>query len=108
MPDRMNHDSANSPESQLIGGAIQQNKQKVARADPITYVSKDDPPFLILHGDRDSTVPPNQSQLLYDALKKAGVEAKLHFVKGAGHGFRDREADEMMRAFFDRHVKGTK
>ena len=108
MPDRMNHDSANSPESQLIGGAIHENRQKVARADPITYVSKDDPPFLILHGDRDSTVPPNQSQLLYDALKKAGVDATLHFVKGAGHGFRDREADEMMWAFFDRHVKGTK
>ena len=41
-------------------------------ANPITYVSQDDPSFLIVHGDKDPTVPINQSQLLYDGLKRAG------------------------------------
>ena len=40
---------------------------------PITYIDKDDPPFLILHGDNDRTVPPNQSEALHTALTSAGV-----------------------------------
>ena len=44
---RQLHDPADSPESLLIGGAIQENRDKTARANPITYVTKDDPPFLI-------------------------------------------------------------
>ena len=47
----MKHDSPQSPESRLIGGPIQENKDKVARVNPITYVTPDDPPFLIVHGD---------------------------------------------------------
>ncbi len=83
----MDHNAADSPESVLIGGPIQKNPQRVARANPITYASADDPPFLILHGDQDRTVLPNQSQLLHDALKKVGVNVRLGIVKGQGHGF---------------------
>lgn len=57
LPTGMVHDTGDSPESHLVGGAIQQNKDKVARANPITYVSKNDPPFLIVHGDQDPLVP---------------------------------------------------
>ena len=46
------HDAAESPESELIGGAIQENKELVARANPITYVTNDTPPFLIIHGEK--------------------------------------------------------
>jgi len=42
----MVHNTPDSPESQLIGGPIQENKEKVAKANPITYVTKDDAPFL--------------------------------------------------------------
>jgi hypothetical protein len=73
LPGGMKHDPPDSPESQLIGAPIQDNKDKVARANPITYVTPDDPPFLILHGDRDPLVPVNQSELLFAALTKAGV-----------------------------------
>jgi acetyl esterase/lipase len=52
------HNDAKSPESQLLGGAVQENKEKAAKANPITYVSKDDPPFLIMHGDKGPTVQP--------------------------------------------------
>lgn len=108
LPDRMGHDSPDSPESRLIGGPIQENKEKAARANPIKYVTKDDPPLLILHGDRDATVPSTQSQLLYDALKEAGVDATYHVVKGAGHGFGGPEIEAVTAAFFDKHLRGGK
>ncbi|HEY6166827.1 MAG TPA: alpha/beta hydrolase fold domain-containing protein [Verrucomicrobiae bacterium] len=105
---RMKHDPVNSPESRLIGGAIQENGDKAARANPITYVTKDDPPFLIVHGDQDPTVPHHQSELLYHALKSAGVRVHFHTLKGAGHGngFGGPELEAMVRGFFDRHLKG--
>jgi acetyl esterase/lipase len=106
---RLKHDPASSPESRLIGGAIQENKEKTTRANPIVYVSKDDPPFLIVHGDKDPVVPIHQSQLLFEALKKTGVSVHFHTIKGAGHGqgFGGREIDEMVNGFFDRCLKGT-
>jgi dipeptidyl aminopeptidase/acylaminoacyl peptidase len=105
---RMDHDSADSPESLLVGGPIQENREKAARANPVTYVTADDPPFLIMHGDKDDLVPPGQSELLAEALKKAGVEATLHVVAGAGHGFGGRELDAKVDAFLDRHLKPAK
>jgi acetyl esterase/lipase len=102
---RMDHDAADSPESLLVGGPIQENKEACKRANPITYVSRNDPPFLIVHGDKDPLVPHNQSELLYEALNKADVEVKFHTVKGGGHGFRDAQVDRMVREFFNRHLK---
>jgi acetyl esterase/lipase len=102
---KIDHDAANSPESQLIGGAIQENKEKVSRANPITYVSKDDPPFLIMHGDKDPLVPHHQSEILVEALKKAGVDVTFKTVEGAGHGFGGRDIDAKVDAFFDRHLR---
>jgi acetyl esterase/lipase len=99
------HNDARSPESRLVGGPIQQNQDKVARANPITYVSKDSPPFLLIHGDQDPLVPAHQAELLAEALGKAGVEVKLHLVPGAGHGVGGREVNELIDGFFDRHLK---
>jgi acetyl esterase/lipase len=96
------HNAADSPESKLIGGAILENREKSARASPITYVSKSAPPFLIMHGDRDRTVPFNQSEILYEALKKAGVDATFVPMKGAGHGFGGPAAIAPVRDFFKR------
>ena len=105
----MDHDGPNSPESQLIGAPIQENKEKAARANPITYVSNDDPPFLIMHGDQDRTVPFNQSELLYEALKKAGVEVTFVPVRGAGHGFpaaaRSTDVVKPVIDFLDKRLK---
>jgi len=80
------HDAPESPESQLVGGPIRENDIAVARANPATYASRDDPPFLIVHGDQDPLVPLHQSVILEEALRKAGVPARLYVVKGAGHG----------------------
>jgi len=97
-----------SPVTQLLGGPVLENMEKAAKASPITYVSKDDPPILIMHGDQDPLVPLSQSQKFYEALKKAGVDATLHIVKGAGHGFRGPEIEQVTQAFFDKHLKGPK
>ncbi|RYX80912.1 alpha/beta hydrolase [bacterium] len=91
------HDPANSPESRLIGGPIQQNKAKVARANPITYISSMTPPFFIAHGGDDRIVPYSQSTLLYVALGKAQVKAAFHPVIGADHGFKGATATQKRR-----------
>ena len=103
-PGTMDHDAADSPESLLLGGPVQKNRDKAARANPVTYVTKDDPPFLIMHGDKDPLVPLNQSELLADALKKAGVEVTFHVVQGAGHGFGGQTNVALVRDFFGRHL----
>jgi len=110
-PSTIKHYDANSPESKLIGGAVLENKEACRRANPITYVTRDDPPFLIVHGDTDPLVPHNQSELLYDALQKVKVEAKLHIVKGGGHGdggFKDPAIEKMVDEFFDKHLMKLK
>jgi acetyl esterase/lipase len=55
-------------------------------ASPIQYVSADDPPMLLMHGDQDKTVPIEQSELMEKALRKAGVKTKLLRIPGGGHG----------------------
>jgi len=105
-PSAMDHDAADSPESKVIGGAVQENEEKVQRANPITYVTKDDPPFLIVHGDKDPLVPHNQSELLLSALQKVEVEARLYTVKGGGHGgFQDPNVNRLVAEFFAKHLK---
>jgi acetyl esterase/lipase len=84
----MVHDTPDSPESQLVGGPIRDNPDKVARANPITYVTPDDPPVLIVHGDADLLVPHHQSELLDAALRKAGVRVRFVTIRGGPHGGR--------------------
>lgn len=106
LPNGMIHNKPDSPESQLIGGSLQENKDKARQANPITYVGKDSPPFLVIHGDSDPLVPHHQSELLVAALKQAGVEVTFYTVKGGEHGqFNDPKVDEMTSAFLARHLK---
>jgi dipeptidyl aminopeptidase/acylaminoacyl peptidase len=75
----------------------------------VHYVSKDNPPFLILHGDHDALVPYAQSVELADLLGKAGVEVTLQRLPGAGHGgpaFTLPAVTRLMISFFDKHLKG--
>ncbi len=104
------HAQPNSPEGKLIGGAVLDNPDKAERVNPITYVGKDDPPFLIVHGDQDGTVPLNQSKLLFEALKEAGVPVHFHTIHGAGHGgpaFNEPVIGAMVREFFEQKLKST-
>jgi len=80
------HDALDSPESTLVGGAIQENDAMCALANPITYIDAGDPAFLILHGDADPLVPHCQSERLHAALQDKGVSSTLVIVPGGGHG----------------------
>ncbi|MFN8442608.1 MAG: alpha/beta hydrolase [Caldilineaceae bacterium] len=107
LPDGMIHDTPDSPESQLVGGPIQENKEKTARSNPVTYVSADAPPFLVVHGNQDPLVPYQQSVLLVNALIVAGVDVAFYTVIGAGHGrFTDPKLPGLTRAFLAKHLKG--
>ncbi len=100
------HDAPGSPESLLVGGPIQKHPDRVRKANPITYVTKDDPPIVIFHGDRDPLVPHHQSVIFEAALRKAGVDVTFHTVEGAGHGFRGRQdVDAKVEAFFATHLE---
>jgi acetyl esterase/lipase len=81
-----NHDGSNSAESKLIGGPVQDYPEMAATASPLTYVSPDDPPFLVMHGTVDTLYPIHQSRLLVDALAAAGAPVTFTPVPNAGHG----------------------
>jgi acetyl esterase/lipase len=91
----------------LIGGKFEAKKQVAIAASPVTYISKDDPPFLIIHGDEDATVPVSQSQLFAAALKKAGVPVTLDVVAGRGHGTGGPRFEPEIKAFFQKYLRGA-
>lgn len=86
-----------------------------ALASPVTYVSADDPPFLMLHGEADKLVPIEQSEILLGALQAAGVPAELVVVANAGHSFRPedgktispsrKEIAQLVVGFFEEFLK---
>jgi acetyl esterase/lipase len=75
----------------------------------ITYLDKNDPPVLILHGTADTTVPLAQSELLAAELQKRGIEHQFVVVEGAPHTFhlqpKQKDLRPVVLAFFDKHLK---
>lgn len=73
---------------------------------PIAHVTPDDPPTLIIHGDRDTTVPFQQAEVLVARLREVGVEAKLIPKPGIGHGtFPKQERDiAVIAEWFETHL----
>lgn len=74
-----------STESDALGCLIEECISKASMLSPITHVSSDDPPFLILHGTTDATIPKKQSEDFHAALESAGVSSELILVEGLGH-----------------------
>ncbi len=98
------------PYSKLIDARLGEDKEKCDAVSPVQYVSADNPPFLILHGDHDTLVPYAQSVELQGLLEKAGVEVTLQRLPGAGHGgpaFSLPAIAKLANAFFDKHLKGV-
>jgi acetyl esterase/lipase len=108
LPGSMTHDEPTSANSRYLGCAVQSCPPEQLRLEnPISFVDKSDPPFLIMQGDADTLVPPKQSQILYDALQKAGVKSELVMVHGVNHIFRGasdaqgKEIYDKVMAFLD-------
>lgn len=88
-------DNPQSPEGLLLGAAPLARPDLAKAASPITYIDKNDPPFLIIHGERDDMVAPKQSQLLSAWLQVSGVPSQLVIVKGAPHFGVQFDVDEV-------------
>jgi len=105
-PSRIDHNAADSPESQLIDGAIQENKARARHAAPLSYVSADDAPILIMHGTHDELVPYAQSASFHAALKKVNVPSVFVTVTNGEHGFHGTEIDARVDSFLQRYLLG--
>jgi acetyl esterase/lipase len=99
---------------ETVFGAVDRGDPVLRAASPVTHVSPDDPPFLIIQGTEDRLVVPDQSTVLRDRLAAAGVDAELILVRNAGHGLQPSGGSPappiagLMRAvvaFFDEHLR---
>lgn len=102
------NDDVKSPESLLIGAAPLARPDLSKAASPVSYVDKNDPPFLIIHGEKDQMVSVKQSQLLSAWLNVAGVPNELIIVKDAPHFGVMFDTDEVriqVMNFLKQHLK---
>jgi acetyl esterase/lipase len=90
----------------LLGGPMAERMDVARAASPITYVSKDTPPFLLVHGNLDTQVPYSQSETFCAAMKAAGAEATLVRIEGGKHHTFFVEAESQVKAFLDQHLRG--
>jgi acetyl esterase/lipase len=81
------HNDPLSPESRLVGCAIQTCPHAAGRANPVNYVDRSEPPMMILHGQADPLVPHAQSIVLYNAIRAKCGEVDFFSVPGAGHSW---------------------
>ena len=74
--------------------ALNFDKEKAADISPILFVTPDDPPTLLIHGDADTTVNISHSQRMFQALQENRIKSNFITLPGAGHGFRDADAEK--------------
>jgi acetyl esterase/lipase len=88
--------------------ALDFSKDEAPKVSPIAFVTGDDPPTLLIHGDKDQLVPIRNSTAMLEALKKANVESELIVVENGEHGFRNPEHRQRsltaMVAWFEKHL----
>ena len=89
------------PISTLLGSTPLKRPDISKLASPCTYVDKDDPPFIIVHGEKDESVPYQQSLLLQSYLNLANVKNELIIVKDAPHFGVMFDTDEVRTKLFN-------
>lgn len=97
-----------SPVSLLLGAMAVDRPDLAKRASPVTYIDKNDPPFLIVQGEKDQSVPNTQSKLLSSWLTLAGVKNELIIVPNAPHYgvmFDAPNIRERVFNFLDQHLR---
>lgn len=104
------HDAADSPESKLVGAAIQTVPDLVKTTNPMNYITADDAPFFIENGTADCNIPPIQNKNLADALSAVISADKVTYtsLEGAAHGGSQFETDENLKLvieFLDKYLK---
>ena len=89
-----------------IGGSISDHPENVSRANPINYITKNSAPMLLMHGTADSIVSPSQSDILFQALKNAGVESERWIIPSAAHSdnyWQQEEVFNLITEYFNRY-----
>ncbi len=93
-------------------GDSAEHSELYTKASPLTYADSIRTPLLLVHGDADIVVPIQQSEILYDRMKRSGKDVELITYKGEGHGWARKETrdDAYRRAaeWFDKHLRPTK
>jgi acetyl esterase/lipase len=80
--------------------------RRLRELSPVTHVTADDPPTILVHGDADKAVPLQQSRRLIDRLHEANVVARLVVREGMAHAWPGWEADSsLIAAWFDAHLR---
>jgi len=102
----INMDDPKTAVSKLLGGTIKNKPATARNASPVTYLTSDDAPFLLIHGDKDPLVPYAQATEFDAALEKAKIPSILLTGTNRGHVFFSAQLFERMRAFLDRHLLG--
>ncbi len=74
-------------------------RRLLREASPVTYVNKDMPPFLLIHGTADATVPYDQSVKMRDRIQQVGAACELYSVEGGAHGMGGWEKDPKLQAY---------
>ncbi len=97
-------------QARLRGNTLTEAEEQLCRqASPISFITSDDPPALILHGTKDALVPVKQSRILHAQLTAARVPVELVVIEGAPHSFhlqpKERDLRSTVIKFFDRHLK---
>lgn len=72
---------------EFMGTTPDQAREQYEEASPITFVSRQSPPFLIIHGEADDIVPIEQSEMLRDALTRNEVDVEYHTFPNEGHSY---------------------
>jgi dipeptidyl aminopeptidase/acylaminoacyl peptidase len=101
--------------AKLFGGSFESKANIWNSASPLNYVTSDAPPFLIVHGDNDKTVPIIHSEKMHETLSAAGVPSRFIVVRGGAHNLRGtadapakpafNELLHNVADFFDEHIK---
>ena len=81
--------------------ALNFEKEKAADISPILFVTPDDPPTLLIHGDADELVNISHSQKMFAAMQEHKIKSKFITLPGAGHGFRDADAAKAQAALVE-------
>lgn len=89
----------------FFGGKVTEHLAEAKTASPISFVSADDPPILIMHGTEDTLVPLSQSIRFAEALKQAGAKPTLVVIEGKGHVLFPQEYFDRVTQFFQDNLR---
>jgi acetyl esterase/lipase len=102
-PGSLCHDCPGSPEVKLVDcrGNLSTCAAAADAASPVSYASSDDPPFVVLHGTSDCTVPFPQGERMHQALIDAGAVSSFVETPGAGHSLAQVATPQAWQTVYD-------